>query len=148
MLTQEELWANYLSHGQTRELTGLSRSQLFENRLENQFPEPYRHPRGKSCLLYWNRTEVEAWMAENPNTRVHKRQSKIDLDLAMKVGVRIYTLARQKGLSIEQVANLGGIASDTVYGPMGGKKGTSVNSLSKICLGLGVTMSEFFEGVA
>jgi XRE family transcriptional regulator, regulator of sulfur utilization len=84
----------------------------------------------------------------NPDTKIHRRQSKIDPDLAMKVGIRIYTLAQQKGLTVEQVAQIGGIATDTIYGPMGGRKGTSVNSLSKICKGLGVTLSEFFEGVA
>jgi predicted DNA-binding transcriptional regulator AlpA len=148
MATVQKFSERYLTHAQTRALTGLSRAQLFNHRIEDAFPEPFRMPRGKSCLLYWEKSKVEEWMAKHPNERTHKRQSKIDPDLAMKVGVRIYTLARQKGLSIEQVANLGGIAADTVYGPMGGKKGTSVNSLSKICLGLGVTLSEFFEGVA
>lgn len=57
---------------------------------------------------------------------------------------RVYELARQRNMSLYQLAQRSGIAPGTIQ--MTEKRGgqLKVDTIERICLGLGITLAEFF----
>lgn len=68
-----------------------------------------------------------------------------DLDIRMKVGLRIKELRADAGMSQESFANSIDIARTYFAEIETGKRNVSIVNLEKIATGLGVTLGEFFS---
>jgi transcriptional regulator with XRE-family HTH domain len=68
-------------------------------------------------------------------------------DLKSKIVKRIKELYSQKGIqSVNHLAAISGLTQSTLSSIMDGKSHfPRISTLSKICNGLGVTLSEFFD---
>ena len=67
-----------------------------------------------------------------------------ELDIRLKVGLRIKELRSELGISQEAFANQIGMARTYFAEVETGKRNVSMINLEKIVCGLGVTLSEFF----
>lgn len=62
------------------------------------------------------------------------------------VAARITQLCREKGMTINSLANSAGVAPSTFYSMLNEKsKNPGVVSIKKLCDGLGITAREFFD---
>lgn len=68
-----------------------------------------------------------------------------DLDIRMKVGLRIKELRADAGMSQESFANSIDMARTYFAEIETGKRNVSIVNLEKIATGLGVTLGEFFS---
>ena len=68
------------------------------------------------------------------------------MDSRRAVMQRLQNLCQEKGLSLNALANLSGVPPMTVYCLFNGKsKNPGVVTLKKLCDGLEITLSEFFD---
>lgn len=59
---------------------------------------------------------------------------------------RILGLCTEKGITIKELANLSGLRSTTIYSIISGKScNPGFITIQKICLGLNVSISKFFD---
>ena len=63
----------------------------------------------------------------------------------IEVGERIKTLREQKFMNRNQLANYAGVSPTYIYQLEKGKKSPTVEYLSYICQGLGITLKDFFN---
>lgn len=68
-----------------------------------------------------------------------------NLDIRLKVGLRIKELRTNLGMSQESFANSIGMARTYFAEVETGKRNISIINLEKIAIGLGVTLSQFFD---
>lgn len=68
-----------------------------------------------------------------------------NLDIRLKVGLRIKELRTNLGMSQESFANSIGMARTYFAEVETGKRNISLINLEKIAIGLGVTLSQFFD---
>ena len=62
------------------------------------------------------------------------------------VARRIHALCLERGIAVNTLANISGVAPSTIYSMLNEKsKNPGVVSLKKICDGLGITLGEFFS---
>ena len=62
------------------------------------------------------------------------------------VAARILALCRERGLAVNALANLSGVAPSTVYSILNQKsQNPGVVSIKKLCDGLQITVREFFD---
>ncbi len=62
------------------------------------------------------------------------------------VALRIQSLCKARGLTLNHLARLCEITPSTVYSLMdSSRKDVSITTLKKICDGLGITLAEFFD---
>ena len=69
-------------------------------------------------------------------------------DIRAEVGLRIRQLRKNKGLSIEELANLAGVHPNYLSEAECGKKNFSLTTVEKIAKALGAAVSELFTGRA
>ena len=65
--------------------------------------------------------------------------------LSERVGLRIWELRNQKGLTQKNLAQLSKVDRSYLSGVENGKRTIQLDNLLKVCDGLGVTLAEFFE---
>lgn len=59
---------------------------------------------------------------------------------------RIIELCKNRNIAINSLANISGIAPSTIYSILSEKsKNPGVLSISKLCVGLDITLREFFD---
>lgn len=62
------------------------------------------------------------------------------------VAVRIHGLCRERGIKVNELANISGVTPSTVYSLLDPKRrDVSVITVKKLCDGLGMTLGEFFS---
>lgn len=62
------------------------------------------------------------------------------------VAVRIRGLCRERGIKVNELANISGVTPSTVYSLLDPKRrDVSVITVKKLCDGLGMTLGEFFS---
>ena len=62
------------------------------------------------------------------------------------VALRIQALCAQRGIAVNALANLCGVAPSTIYSMLNAKsKNPGVVSIQKICDGLEISVREFFD---
>ena len=62
------------------------------------------------------------------------------------VGLRIETLCKARGLTVNALSNEAGIPPSTVYSMLNAKsQNPGVVSIQKICDGFGISLREFFD---
>lgn len=62
------------------------------------------------------------------------------------VAGRIRGLCRERGIKVNELANISGVTPSTVYSLLDPKRrDVSVITVKKLCDGLGVTLGEFFS---
>ncbi len=60
--------------------------------------------------------------------------------------LRFQSLCKERGIRYNQLANLSGVTPSTVYSMMDeSRKDLSVITVKKLCDGLGLSISEFFD---
>ena len=65
---------------------------------------------------------------------------------AEAVAKRIKNLCKERGISINKLANLSGLTQSTVDSIIRGKsRNPRLATIKKICAGLGITASQFFD---
>ncbi len=80
------------------------------------------------------------------NTMYYKsRFAFLQMDIKVKVGLRIKELRSQKNLTQEAVAWEGEVDRTYMNHVENGRRNVSIESLEKIIKGLGVSFKEFFE---
>lgn len=62
-----------------------------------------------------------------------------------EVGERIKSLREQKFMNRNQLANFAGVSPTYIYQLEKGEKSPTVEYLSYICQGLGITLKDFFD---
>ena len=68
------------------------------------------------------------------------------MDAKEAVAKRILTLCREKGITINGLANVSGIPPSTIYSMLNEKsKNPGIVSLKKMCDGLEISLREFFN---
>lgn len=68
-------------------------------------------------------------------------------ELVKRLGNRIRFLRKEKGMSQEQLGELSGLHTNYVGQVERGEKNVTVESLEKICRGLGVSMEDLFRHI-
>ncbi len=59
---------------------------------------------------------------------------------------RILELCAQRNISVNKLCNMSGVTQSTVNNIISGRnKSTTISSVKKLCDGLGITISEFFQ---
>ena len=59
---------------------------------------------------------------------------------------RILELCAQRKISVNKLCNMSGVTQSTVNNIISGRnKSTTISSVKKLCDGLGITISEFFQ---
>lgn len=59
---------------------------------------------------------------------------------------RIFELCETNGISPNKLSNMSGVTQSTVNNIISGRnKSTTVSTVKKLCDGLGITISEFFQ---
>lgn len=59
---------------------------------------------------------------------------------------RIVQLCELKGITLNTLANLSGVTPSTIYSLVdNGRKDIGINTIKKVCDGLGITLLEFFN---
>lgn len=62
------------------------------------------------------------------------------------VAERIRGLCRERGIKVNELANISGVTPSTVYSLLDPKRrDVSVITVKKLCDGLGITLGEFFS---
>lgn len=69
----------------------------------------------------------------------------MDQQQLIELGNRIRDLRKSKGLSGADLAKRSGMGQSTISAIESGKHATSIESVFKICHGLGIELSEFFS---
>lgn len=68
------------------------------------------------------------------------------MNSAEAVAKRIKFLCKERGISINKLANLSGLTQSTVDSIIRGKsRNPRLATIRKICIGLGITTSQFFD---
>ncbi|MDI3547345.1 MAG: HTH-type transcriptional regulator, repressor for puuD [Halanaerobiales bacterium] len=63
----------------------------------------------------------------------------------MDIGERLKKLRNKRGFSQYQLSNRAGVSQSFLSSIEAGKKSPTVNTLEKICRGLGISLAEFFS---
>lgn len=59
---------------------------------------------------------------------------------------RFLLLCRERGIAINELANLSGVTPSTVYSMLDARRReVSITTIKKLCDGLGITLGEFFS---
>ncbi|MBR2616144.1 MAG: helix-turn-helix transcriptional regulator [Clostridia bacterium] len=62
------------------------------------------------------------------------------------IRLRVSELCRERGITVNGLANLCGITQSTLSNIIGGRnQSTTVATVKKLCDGLGLSLSEFFD---
>ena len=68
------------------------------------------------------------------------------MDAKEAVAQRIYALCLERGIAVNTLANMSGVAPSTIYSMLNTKsKNPGVVSIQKICDGLEISVREFFD---
>ncbi len=68
------------------------------------------------------------------------------MNIGEAVRLRILELCAKQGISINKLCNISGVTQSTVNNIMSGRNNsTTVSTIKKLCDGLEITVTEFFE---
>ena len=68
------------------------------------------------------------------------------MDIKDTVTERFLQLCREKGISINELANISGVTASTAYSMMdSSRRDISIKTIKKFCDGLEITLGEFFS---
>ena len=62
------------------------------------------------------------------------------------VRIRILELCKERGITVNKLANMSGVTQSTVNNIVNGRNNSStVSTIKKLCDGFGITLGEFFN---
>ena len=62
------------------------------------------------------------------------------------VRIRILELCKERGITVNKLANMSGVTQSTVNNIVNGRNNSStVSTIKKLCDGFGITLGEFFS---
>ncbi len=68
------------------------------------------------------------------------------MNIGEAVRLRILELCAKQGISVNKLCNISGVTQSTVNNIMSGRNNsTTVSTIKKLCDGLEITVTEFFE---
>ena len=68
------------------------------------------------------------------------------MDIKDTVTERFLQLCRERGISINELANISGVTASTAYSMMdSSRRDISIKTIKKFCDGLEITLGEFFS---
>ena len=68
------------------------------------------------------------------------------MTIGTAVKIRILELCEQRGLSINKLCTISGVTQSTVNNIISGRNNsTTISTIKKLCDGLGITITEFFD---
>lgn len=63
------------------------------------------------------------------------------------VRIRILELCKERGITVNKLANMSGVTQSTVNNIVNGRNNSStVSTIKKLCDGLGMSLADFFNG--
>ena len=62
------------------------------------------------------------------------------------VRIRILELCKERGITVNKLANMSGVTQSTVNNIVSGRnRSTTISTIKKLCDGLGITIEDFFH---